>query len=453
LSQSQISLSWSAATDAQTGIAEYVVYRDGGEIARTAALAYEDGGLQADEAYSYQVSAVNGQDLEGPKAGPIDLRTLSDVAPDPPTGLAAQAVDETTVDLNWDPHPDDDLDGYRVYRDGLFVAETDATSYRDTGLSPFTTYVYTVTAVAEDGDESAPSEAATTTTLDGTPPSVPQGVTATAVGTERVDLTWSESTDEESGVSGYRVFRDGNEIAIASSTTYQDEGLIAATTYEYRVTAINGAGLESERSDPATATTPDGSGPTTPTDLSATPISTESIGLSWSPSIDDESGVAYYRVFRDGSDIAAPIGTEYQDTGLAEGTTYEYRVSAVNGDGLESNLSDAASATTLTEEGPPPPTGLTATPESASSIRLSWMPQEGAATYNVFRDGALVGNVMATSFVDTQLEPTTTYRYSVSSVDEDGLQGARSGEISATTPPVEDVTPPAPPTGLRLVTP
>ena len=448
------SLTWSAASDPQTGIAEYVVYRDGGEISRTAALSYADGSLRADQVYEYEVSAVNGQGDEGNRTGPIEVRTLSDVAPDPPTGLAALAIDESTVDLTWDTHPDEDLDGYRVYRDGLFVAGIGGTSYRDTGLAPFTTYVYTVTAVAEDGDESAPSETAAVTTPDATPPSVPQGVAASAVGAERIDVSWSPSMDDESGVAGYRVFRDGGEIALTSSNTYQDGGLAPGTTYEYQVSAINGAEVEGERSSPAYATTPDDSGPTVPTNLSATAISTESIGLSWSASTDDESGIAYYRVFRGGEEIATPTGNEYQDSGLASGTTFEYRVSAVNGDGLESDLSAVASATTLTDEGPPAPTGLTATPLDASQIRLAWTaPEGGAAGYNVFRDQVFIGTVMATAFVDTGLQPATTYLYSVASVDSDGIQGPMSGQISATTSTTVDVVPPAAPTGLRLITP
>ncbi|MCK5448469.1 MAG: hypothetical protein KAJ43_10010, partial [Gemmatimonadetes bacterium] len=70
-----------------------------------------------------------------------------------------------------------------------------------------------------------------------------------------------------------------------------------------------------------------------------------------------------------------------------------------------------------------------------------------------FRDGTFIGSVMATAFVDTGLQPATTYRYAVASVDADGIQGARSGEVSATTPPSEDLVPPAPPTGLRVVNP
>jgi len=455
VSQTQISLTWTAASDPQTGISEYVVFRDGSEIARTAALSYEDGGLESDQQYRYEVSAVNGAGDEGSRAGPIDVRTLSAEAPDPPTGLSATAIDPNTVDLTWDIHPDhDDLDGYRIYRDGSFVAPTSGTTYRDVGLDPFMPYVYTVTAVGEDGDESSPSQPASVTTPDFTPPTVPEGLVATAVGTERIDLTWSPSSDPESGIAEYVVFRDGEEISRTTTTSFQDGGLTPGATYDYRVSAINGAGDESDPSPPVSATTPGGSGPSAPTDLSATPVSTESIALSWSPSTDPESEIAFYRVFRDGTEIGAPTGTEYQDTGLAATTTYEYRVSAVNGDGLESDLSPAVSATTLDAEGPPAPTGLTATPSGPSQVSLTWVaPDGGASSYNVFRDGTFIGGVMATAFVDTGLQPATTYRYAVASVDADGIQGARSGEVSATTAPSEDLVPPAPPTGLRVANP
>ncbi len=455
VSQTQISLTWTAASDPQTGISEYVVYRDGSEIGTTTNLTYEDNGLEPDRQYSYEVTAVNGQGLEGSKAGPIEVQTLSAEAPDPPTGLSATAIDPNTVDLAWDIHPDhDNLDGYRIYRDGSFVASTSGTTYRDVGLTPFTPYVYTLTAVGEDGDESSPSQPANVTTPDFTPPTIPEDLVASAVGTERIDLTWSPSSDPESGIAGYVVFRDDGEISRTTITSFQDGGLTPGTTYEYRVSAINGAGDESDPSLPVSAATPDGSGPSAPTNLSATPVSTESIELSWSPSTDPESGIAFYRVFRDGTEIGTPTGTDYQDAGLAATTTYEYRVSAVNGDGLESDLSTAVSATTLDAEGPPAPTGLTATPSGPSQVGLTWVaPDAGASSYNVFRDDTFVGNVMATAFVDTGLQPATTYRYAVASVDADGIQGARSGEVSATTPPSEDLVPPAPPTGLRVVNP
>ena len=302
-------------------------------------------------------------------------------------------------------------------------------------------------------DESAPSNAAVVTTRDATPPTVPRQLIATSVGTTRIDLVWTPSEDPESGVQFYRVVRDGLEIAAVETAVFQDDGLEAGTTYEYRVAAVNGDGGESGLSDPASATTADGSGPTVPEDLVALPVAPDQIDLNWSPSTDDESGISLYRVFRDGTEVGTAVSPGYQDSGLEAGTTYEYRVSAVNGEGLESELSDPASATTLDEPGPPAPVDLSATPVSTTNVELAWsVPAEGVTGYNVYRDGAFVGSVTATTFIDTGLAPETTYRYQVASVVGE-VQGERSAEVQATTFAEEDQTPPAPPTGLRLATP
>ena len=452
--QGEITLTWSAATDPESGIAEYVVYRDDSEIARTGELGYVDGSLQDDRQYSYKVSAVNGEGLEGSPAGPIQVQTLSDAAPEPPRDLTADATGPDGVALDWrPPSDDDDIEGYRVYRDGAPIATTSRTEYEDSGLAPFTTYTYTVTTLDEDGDESAPSNAAVVTTRDATPPTTPRGLLATAVGTGRIDLSWTPSTDDESGVLFYRVLRDEVEVGTSESAAFQDEGLEPSTTYEYRVSAVNGDGDESPLSDPASATTADGSGPTTPEDLTALAVSTDGIDLNWSASTDDESGIAFYRVFRDGEPVGTSPVTSYQDTGLAASTTYEYRVSAVNGENLESGLSESASGTTLDEPGPPAPVDLTATPLSTTNVELAWTaPAETITGYNVYRDGAFVGSVAATTFIDTGLAPETTYRYQVASVVED-VQGERSAEVEATTLSEEDRIPPAPPTGLRLAAP
>ena len=452
--QGEITLTWSAASDPESGIAEYVVYRDDVETGRTENLTFVDGSLLDDQLYTYRVSAVNGQGLEGSPAGPIQVQTLADEAPDPPRDLTAVALGPDAVELNWrPPADDDDIDGYRVYRDGSPIATTTGTDFEDTGLAPFTTYQYTVTTLGEDGDESAPSNVAVVTTRDGTPPTVPRQLTATSVGSARIDLAWTPSEDPESGVQYYRVLRDGLEIATATATVFQDDGLEAGTSYEYRVAAVNGDGLESGLSDPASATTADGSGPTVPQDLVALPVGTDQIDLNWSPSTDDESGVALYRVFRDGFEIGTSTAPSYQDTGLTASTTYEYRVSAVNGEGLESELSDPASATTLDEPGPPAPVDLSATPVSTTNVELAWSaPAEAITGYNVYRDGTFVGSVTTTMFVDTGLAPGTTYSYQVASVVGD-VQGERSVAVEATTFAEQDQTPPAPPTGLRLATP
>jgi chitodextrinase len=182
---------------------------------------------------------------------------------------------------------------------------------------------------------------------DPTPPSTPQNLTAVVAGGTAVDLSWNPSTDAESGVARYRIFRDGEFLASASAASYSDLTCIPGATYEYRVSAVNGAGTESGRSASATVTLPsDEQPPSTPQGLTANPVSSTQINLSWDPSTDN-SAVAGYRVYRDGFEAGSISDTYFMDTELSPAAEYQYRVSAFDAAGNESELSDPASASTL----------------------------------------------------------------------------------------------------------
>src|SRR5688500_134902 len=77
---------------------------------------------------------------------------------------------------------------------------------------------------------------------DTTAPTVPSGVTATAQSATAILVSWTASTDA-SGISGYRVFRDGGATAVGTVTTtsYTDTGLTPATAYSYTVVAVDAA--------------------------------------------------------------------------------------------------------------------------------------------------------------------------------------------------------------------
>jgi chitodextrinase len=281
-------------------------------------------------------------------------------------------------------------------------------------------------------------------------PGKPKNLEAIADGPYAVDLDWRRVK----GADGYYVYRDGNRVAETRRSDHRDEGLQPNTTYEYRVSAFDDDGDEGDLSDPVQVTTDALPGPTTPTDLVATAVSPNRIDLEWSPS-EGEAGIAFYLILRDGTEVASATGTSYQDSNLTPETTYEYRVAAVDGNDMESDLSEPASATTLAEPGPPPPEQLAVTQVWPTQINLTWSPPSGSGFvvtgYNVYRESDFVGFVVATTFTDTGLSPETTYRYAVSTVDDRGIEGERSEEVSATTAIPPDVTPPAAPTGLRLV--
>jgi chitodextrinase len=85
-------------------------------------------------------------------------------------------------------------------------------------------------------------------------PTTPTNLTATAISSTQINLSWSASTDNV-GVTGYKVFRGGTQIASPTGTTYSDTGLTANTSYTYTVSAVDAANNESAQSSPASATT------------------------------------------------------------------------------------------------------------------------------------------------------------------------------------------------------
>jgi peptidoglycan hydrolase-like protein with peptidoglycan-binding domain len=92
---------------------------------------------------------------------------------------------------------------------------------------------------------------------------------------------------------------------------------------------------------------PDTSPPSTPANLTATPVSSSQINLSWSRAIDNV-GVTSYGVYRGGSQIATTTATSYQDAALMPSTTYTYTVTAFDAAANTTAPSSPASATTQT---------------------------------------------------------------------------------------------------------
>ena len=93
--------------------------------------------------------------------------------------------------------------------------------------------------------------------VDTTPPTTPENLTATLDQNKVwVNLTWDAASDADSGVSGYKVYRDGVLLAtVGNTTTYTDKATVDETKYVYSVSAVNGGGTEGEKSEEASVTT------------------------------------------------------------------------------------------------------------------------------------------------------------------------------------------------------
>jgi chitodextrinase len=271
--------------------------------------------------------------------------------PSVPGGLSASVASTSQINLTWSASTDSvGVTGYNVYRGGVQIATTTSPSYNNTGLAASTAYSYTVAAYDAAGNNSAQSGAISATTLtpaDTTPPSVPGGLSANVASTSQINLSWSASTDSV-GVTGYKVYRGGTQIATTTSPSYNNTGLASSTAYSYTVASYDAAGNNSAQSGAVLANTltpPDTTAPSVPGALSANAASASQINLSWGASTDNV-GVTGYKVFRGGTQIATTTSPSYNNTGLAASTAYSYTVASYDVAGNQSAQSAAASATT-----------------------------------------------------------------------------------------------------------
>jgi len=183
--------------------------------------------------------------------------------PTVPTGLTLSNVTCNSATLTWSPSTDNEgVAFYDVYHDGQLMKSISA-ALVSTGLTvvPGATWGLYVNARDAAGNVSQGSATLTITPppcqVDTQAPSIPTGVTATALGTS-VTVSWTASTDNV-GVSAYDVFRGGVKIGTVPGsppgTTFVDSGLSPNTTYAYAVLARDAQANASAQSSAATVTT------------------------------------------------------------------------------------------------------------------------------------------------------------------------------------------------------
>ena len=171
----------------------------------------------------------------------------------------------------------------------------------------------------------------------GDPPAAPVGMTATAVSTSAIDLTWTGGSDDEDGFKVERSLNgSSNWVVIANlgagMEAHGDAGLDAATQHFYRVSAYNDNGSSGFES--ADATTQGGEQPWVV--LSASGYKSKGkhgVNLSWPAAVTVD-------VYRDSSLVKSAVtGGSFDDfTGQKGGATYEHKVCESGGDTNCSNV-------------------------------------------------------------------------------------------------------------------
>src|SRR5207302_1988996 len=194
---------------------------------------------------------------------------------------------------------------------------------------------------------------------DTTPPTVPTGLTASAVSSSQINLSWAASSDNV-GVSGYRVFRDGAQIATTSTTFFSNTGLSPSTTYSYAVAAFDAAGNLSAQSGPASATTLAAPDTTPPTVSITAPINGATIKgtVTVSANASDNVGVVGVQFFGDdGKALAPEVTTAPYSISVDTTTTNDgpHTLTAIARDAAGNTTPSAPVTVTVANNAPPPP--------------------------------------------------------------------------------------------------
>jgi fibronectin type 3 domain-containing protein len=445
VSETSIQLEWEGIPAA----ASYLVYRGGEEegeythVAVSSIPSYTDAGLEREADYWYKVSAAKDNAGEGPLSAAVHASTkhLS-----PPETIITHVVSQNQIDIEWPVVPG--AASYKVYRAASsatgpykLLESTEEPSYTDNTVSVNNKYYYTVSSVGITG-EGAKSEAYSAAIWK---PDAPVGISAAAASPDSIVVSW----EVVPGATGYKLYRstsaDGDYVPITAEevtgTVYTDNGLSPDTDYFYKVSAVNGIG-ESGLSNYAKGST---RRPAAPVGVNVTggPVAA-SLAVSW----DGADGAASYKVYRSSAEdgvytqAGASETTTYTDTGLVMGTVYYYRVSAVNAAGEgEKSASAHAAAPSI-----PVPADLTASVESASSIKLSWNAVAGATGYKLYfaltleGDYSLAAEVTGTSYIHTGRTKGQQYFYKAASVSggsESGMSAAVSTIIAVPAAPAD----------------
>ena len=324
--------------------------------------------------YYYVVRSGNtaGSSTNSPQANATPDAGISTSAPVAPTGLSIGGVAHQSVTLNWSGITNANF--YTVYRSTLFnngggasnvlgtiVLANNVTNatYTDTSPTDGSIYSYVIAASSAGGTSinSDPAVAVPKPSPPATPPPslfitsvISTNITATSTNLQQdVSFTWNAVP----GAVGYAIYRATSAsgpftfIQSVSTTTFFDGGRATNQIYYYRVAALNAAGVSSYATDsinPKQAAPPS---------LTATATNAQ-IKLTWSA----PPGATNYTVKR-GTSVANETttvvsgyaGTTYTNTGLANGTTYYFVVTATGAGGTSGNSPEASATPLVTGNG------------------------------------------------------------------------------------------------------
>lgn len=296
----------------------------------------------SNEWYTLRVTATNdaGKTFTATTYSVYVYSPSDSVAPSTPTNLSGVAA-QNSIQLAWTASTDNiGVQGYVVKRDGVTIGTPTTNSFVSEGLTPGTSYSFSVQAKDLAGNLSTGQAIGTyTTSADTQSPSAPGTITATDVQKRSVTLSWVASTDNV-GVTGYRIYRGGVLVHTQLATTWQDTSLSIASSYAYGVEAFDAAGNTSARSGFSISTLADTSPPTISI---SSPVSGDTLRRSTLVALtaEDDEAVASVDIYRGESIVksfaSGGVSMMLNVIGLADGPN-AVKITATDTAGNKSEL-------------------------------------------------------------------------------------------------------------------
>jgi len=381
--------------------------------------------------------------------------TLSCITlPIPPSNLALSVISQTQINLSWQDNSNNET-GFKIERSAndqtnytqITTVGAGITTYQDNSLSANTTYFYRIRAYNGDGNADF-ADPQTQTTLPNAP-TAPSNLSATPISSTQINLAWQDNANNETEFKLERSKGDNTgfaEVATVNknTTAYEDQNLEPATTYFYRIRAINTGGTSGYSPELQTQTQLPPP-PQAPASLTAQATSNTKVQLTWQDNATTETGFTIERSQGDANNFVevTTVGvnvTAYTDQNLTEITDYFYRVKAINAGGGSAYTAIVSAKTQLGI--PIAPSGLSVVALSQTQIKLSWQDNSATETgYKIERKtqgetsfSEIVSNLSAgtTTYADMGLTAQTTYVYRIRAFNTTG-NSAYTTEASTTT--------------------
>ena len=452
-------VSWTAPAANGAAITSYTVTSSPGSFTCTSATtSCTVTGLTNGTSYTFTVTATNSAGTSA--ASTASAAAIPAAAPGAPTAVTATSNANTQSVVSWTAPAANGaaITGYTVTSSpGSFTCTSATTSCTVTGLTNGTSYTFTVTATNAAGTSAASTPSAAITPI--TVPDAPIAISAVAGNGSATVWFGAPGSNGGSTITGYTVTANpGGFTCTATDPTDSCTitGLTNGTSYTFTVTATNSAGT-SAASTPSAAITPI-TIPDAPIAASAVAGNGSATISFGAPGSNGGSAITGYTVTASdgtgsglGGDGNTCTATDPTDsctiTGLTNGTSYTFTVTATNAAGTSAPSAPSAAVTPVTVAGAP--TNVSATPGNGVATITWTAPSSNGGTAIVgyivtaSPDGATCSTT-DTSCTISGLTNGTSYTFTVVAINAVG-----SSASSTASPAITPVTTPDAPTGVR----